>query len=186
MPGIFQMCQACLGKAWSRSGNTAPIVSAPDGGPQSRMGLSLPKEHSAALSHSQPGLHCQGRAGDVFPSWHNQELGLVLQDFKLLLDPILMSDWDSVRALELVSITHGPKQGNETCVWYHQQICHRFYWIWQMSNRAINCENVMLPGLNNLLGSIGKSYVEVKKSLVLLLTSTIFTVYHTPLLLEIK
>lgn len=33
-PGVFQMCQAHLGKAWSRSGNTVSIVIAPDGGPR--------------------------------------------------------------------------------------------------------------------------------------------------------
>ncbi len=68
VPGVFQVCQARLGKAWSRSGNTAPIVVAPDGGPRAGWTPASQRSTLLGLSHSQSGLHCQGRARDVFPS----------------------------------------------------------------------------------------------------------------------
>lgn len=76
---FFQRRQAYLGKAWSRSGNTAPIVTVPDGGP--RAGWTPASQRSAlvGLSLNRPGLCSQGRTGEEFPSWHRQMMPLVLQ-----------------------------------------------------------------------------------------------------------
>lgn len=129
MPGVFQMCQARLGKAWSRSGNTAPIVIAPDGGPWAGWTPASQRRTLLGLSHSRPGLHCQGRARDVFPSWQSGARagapGLVLQAWEgeggrgeggALLDPILMSNCDYTTAPELMLVTCGPKQSRECCL----------------------------------------------------------------------
>lgn len=76
------------------------------GGPQSRMVPSLPKECSAGA--------VSGRAGDVFPSRHSHEPGLVLQGRREpLLDRILMSNRDYIRDMLL---TCGPEQSRECCL----------------------------------------------------------------------
>lgn len=56
----FKCVRPVLGKAWSRSGNTAPIVVAPDGGPRA-------KEHSAGAV-SLPAWPARGESGMVFPA----------------------------------------------------------------------------------------------------------------------
>lgn len=73
----------CVKPIWEKpgavSGNTASIVIAPDGGPTAGWTPASQRSALLGLSHFRPGLHCQGRTRDVFPSWHRQKLGLVLQ-----------------------------------------------------------------------------------------------------------
>lgn len=144
MPGAFQMCHAHLGQAWSRSGNTAPIVITPDGGP--RAGWTPASQRSAllGLSHPGPGLHYQGRAGDVFPSWHSQDRGWCSRPRGALLDPILMSNCD-------YTATCGPKQRRECClILVSSADSSPLYCIWQMNIKGSNSNNVTFTDLNSL------------------------------------
>lgn len=80
MPSVFANASSLFGgKAWSWSGNTAPIVTVPDGGP--RAGWTPASQRSAlvGLSLNRPGLCSQGRTREEFPSWHRQMMALVLQ-----------------------------------------------------------------------------------------------------------
>lgn len=103
------MCQAQLGKAWSRSGDTAPIVIAPDGGPPEQDGPQPPEGmlRWGCLRESRgcvPQL-TEPPAGPGAPGRGEP-----------LLDRILMSNCDYIRALEPLLLTCGPEQSRECCL----------------------------------------------------------------------